>query len=64
MSVEQTYNEIMFGREEPNVMWILGRTLKALAIEIGKPVTQDADANPIVDDELYRVTAEGIYLVP
>ncbi len=61
--IERTYQEMMVGRDEPDVMWILGRTLKAMSRECGKEVSADTDGHPIKDEEMYCVTSEGIWLV-
>jgi len=47
----------------PNEMYLSGETLRNLARELGSEVTKDCDGNLILDEELYRVTKQGIFRV-
>jgi hypothetical protein len=44
-------------------MYLLGRTVKSLSVESGRPITADARGNPIFDGELYCCSSKGIWLV-
>ena len=63
VSIETTYRAVMFGRDEPQEMFIYGATLKKMAEEIGKHVTHATDGKEIQDGEMYSVTKRGIYEV-
>jgi hypothetical protein len=60
--MEEAYRQVVFGYDEPDVMWMNGKLLKEMAIKNGKPVENDSDGNPIYDGEVYCLTAKGIYL--
>jgi len=41
-------------------MWLTGKTLRLLAAEKGCFLLFDKDGTPVLDQEFYSVTAEGI----
>jgi hypothetical protein len=45
------------------VMYLLGRTVKNLLGENSIPVENDSAGKPILDRELYCITAKGIFPV-
>lgn len=61
--LEQLYQSLMFGHDEPEMMYLTGATLKLLAEQNGHPATKDDSGQPIKDTELYCVTSRGIFLV-
>jgi hypothetical protein len=61
--LELTYAQATSGYDEPEAMWMNGRTLKDLAVKEGHPILVDSDGNPILDGECYVLTPKGVYLV-
>jgi len=59
--IEKTYREVTQGFDEPDVMWILGKTLKELARRSGKEVKADSEGQPIEDDAVYEVSERGTF---
>lgn len=62
-TLDKLWNETALGQENSAQMFLIGRTLKKLAAEIGKAVAETTDGKKILDDELYECTSRGIYLV-
>jgi len=61
--IEEAWQRTMLGVDEPDCMYILGKTLKEWARNMGKPAEQTTDGFPIYNDEMYLVTHEGIWRV-
>jgi hypothetical protein len=61
--IERSYQEITFGHDEPDIMYLSGKTLKYMAIQNGHPALADSEGNLIRDNELYCLMADGIWLV-
>jgi len=58
---EQIYSEVTFGRDEPEVIWILGKTLKEMARRLEKEVKADSDGQPIEDGAMYEISERGTF---
>lgn len=52
-------NLIEIDRKRRKEMYLLGRTLRRIAAEQGKPYPVDTNNNRVVDSELYEVTGKG-----
>ena len=61
--IEKSYQEVCFGYDEPDIMWLLGKTLKEFLRQVGDARTVTDDGHPIVDSEMYVMTRKGIFLV-
>ena len=57
----KTYQEITFGYDEPQIMWLTGATVKELEKSLGNRIACDSNGDLIRDEELYVLTKEGIY---
>jgi len=45
------------------VMYVTGRMVKAIAKELGTTATQTKEGHPVVDEEMYCMTEDGIFWV-
>jgi hypothetical protein len=61
--MERTYQETTFGLDEPQFLWITGKTLRLLASESGQTISVDSNGDSISDTELYLVDSGGIFPV-
>jgi len=59
--IEKTYREVTQGFDEPEVIWILGKTLKEMARRLEKEVKADSDGRPIEDGAMYEVSERGTF---
>lgn len=57
--IEQTYQEVTFGRDEPDLMVMNGKVLRGF----DPSITHDSYGQPIYDGLVYYLTAKGIYPV-
>lgn len=61
--LEKSYQEITRGDSEPDVMYLLGRTIKEWDALEGVTRSETTDGFPIQDNWFYMVTRQGIWLV-
>lgn len=61
--MDASYQTATFGLDEPEFMWLTGRTIKFLASELHEAVRNDVDGNELVDGQLYLLDKEGIHPV-
>ena len=59
--LEASYQQIISGYDEPELMWMNGKHLKWLGQETGHPTTHDSNGDEIQDGLCYCVSREGIY---
>ena len=62
-SVGVAFKRIESVSSKPDVMFILGRTLKQMAEHFGKSVEHDSMNEPILDHEMYEVSPKGTFRV-
>jgi len=63
-AIERLYQKVVYGREEPGLAYLSGKTLKEMSAMWGDPITEDKNGNPIIDGALYCMMAgEGVFRV-
>ena len=49
-------------KTENGVMYLYGRTVVEMTRLLGKPVNETTDGKPIFSGEMYKISAEGIFV--
>lgn len=61
--MKHTYEEAIFGQDQPEIAIALGREHKRPATALGDTLTLDSDGNPILDNECYVLDSTGLHLL-
>ena len=60
-AIEANYRALVCGGNP--IEYLFGRTLKEVSHRAGQKITETSEGHPILDGELYAVTATRIWLV-
>lgn len=60
--IEAMYSQLIYGYDEPDMIWSNGHSLLDMRAEIGITDVNDSNGDPIVNGQYYSISRGGITL--